>query len=145
MEGDSKRIAIRKSMQSNKNRDTKPEILLRQAIWDSGIKGYRKNYKKIVGKPDIYFTKKKIAIFLNGCFWHQCLHCKPPRPKTNSKFWNDKLDKNIKRDQKNYSLLKIQGIKVIIVWECELKRNFPEKLEIILKEIKTATLSPSFK
>jgi DNA mismatch endonuclease (patch repair protein) len=135
MENDSVKIAIRKSMKSNRNRDTKPEILLRQSLWNSGLKGYRKNFNKLPGKPDIFFPRKKISIFINGCFWHQCPRCRPPRPKSNNAFWNRKLDNNIKRDKRNYSILKKQGIKVIIVWECELKSDLKKVINKIKKYI----------
>lgn len=104
------------------NKDTAPELFLRKALWHAGIR-YKKNYKELPGKPDIYVSKYKTAIFMHGCFWHQHQGClEASRPKTNSKFWTEKLRKNCERDQKIMKSLIELGIRVIVVWECTVDR-----------------------
>jgi len=82
-------------MSSIKDKNTKPELIIRKALWEKGIRGYRLHWKKAPGKPDIAFPSKKVAIFVNGCYWHRCPHCKLSLPKTNSEFWKNKFQKNI--------------------------------------------------
>src|SRR4051812_18942030 len=76
-----KNSIVSRVMSANKGKDTKPEIFLRKKLWEKGLRGFRKNYKLIPGKPDIVYTKKKIAVFVNGCFWHRCPHCNLSLPK----------------------------------------------------------------
>lgn len=105
-----------------KSKDTKPEIYLRKLLWHKGFR-YRTNHKKLPGKPDIYISKYNVAIFVNGCFWHMHKNCKYSSiPKNNHEFWKNKLEGNIERDRKNYTQLESMGIKVIVVWGCEIKR-----------------------
>ena len=120
-----------KIMISIRAKNTKPEIILRKALWDSGIRGYRLHWKKAPGKPDIAFPGKKIAIFVNGCYLHRCPHCQPPLPKTHSDFWKNKFEKNVKRDKKKTQELEALGWKVITVWECQIKNELENQLNNI--------------
>lgn len=105
-----------------KSKNTKPEIFLRKLLWHKGFR-YRVNYKNLPGSPDIYLPKYKTAIFVNGCFWHMHENCKYSSiPKSNYEFWKNKLEGNVERDKKNYAQLESMGIKVIVVWGCEIKR-----------------------
>lgn len=105
-----------------KSKNTKPEIFLRKLLWHKGFR-YRLNYKKLPGSPDIYLSKYKIAIFVNGCFWHMHEKCKSSSiPINNHDFWKEKLERNVERDKKNYKDLKAMGIKVVVIWECEIKK-----------------------
>lgn len=122
---------ISKVMSANKAKNTKPEILFRKALWYAGIKGYRLNWKKVPGRPDIAFPGKKIAIFIHGCYWHRCPYCNPSFPKSNVEFWDEKFKKNVARDKKKTKELKLQGWKVIVIWECELKNNPGKQIEKI--------------
>ena len=128
----SKKESVAKSMRSNKRSDTGPEILLRKALWKEGLRGYRKNFKKVPGSPDICFVSKKLAIFINGCFWHRCPKCDLPIPKSNTEFWTAKFERNIERDKKKIKRLKREGWSTLIVWECEIKKN----LGIVLKKMR---------
>ena len=92
-----------KVMSANKSKDTKPEIKLRKILWKEGIRGYRLNWKKAPGRPDIAFPGRKIAIFINGCYWHRCPKCELPLPKSNVQFWKDKFDNNIARDKNDFA------------------------------------------
>lgn len=105
-----------------KSKNTKPEIFVRKACRMLGQKGYRLHRKDLPGKPDVAFIRKKLAIFVNGCFWHghNC-HGKPRLPKTNVDYWLPKIQKNIDRDKKNIESLKAMGWHTMVIWECETK------------------------
>lgn len=111
-------------MSQIKGKDTKIELIFRKYIWSKGVLGYRiKN--KVKGKPDLYFPKKRIAVFIDGCFWHKCPKCFI-KPKSNRGFWKDKIRENTQRDRRTDKLLREQGIKVVRFWEHEIKNNLPE-------------------
>ena len=114
---------VRKCMQSNKSKGTSPELLVRSALRESGFPGYRLNYAPIPGRPDICYPGRKIAIFVNGCFWHRCPRCNLPIPKHNSDFWIAKFDNNIKRDIENKKVLESMGWTVFVIWECDIKAD----------------------
>jgi DNA mismatch endonuclease, patch repair protein len=110
-------------MSANKAKDTKPEILLRKALCKSGYSGYRLHWINAPGRPDICYPGKRIAIFVNGCFWHRCPNCNPPMPKSNSVFWKEKFRKNKERDLSKTKKLKEDGWKVLTCWECEILKD----------------------
>jgi DNA mismatch endonuclease (patch repair protein) len=124
-----------KVMSGNKGKNTKPELLLRKALWSKGVKGYRLNWKKVSGRPDIAFPRKKLAIFVNGCFWHRCDKCSPNTPKTNVDFWNKKFHRNIERDHEKEAELIGLGWKVLVVWECEIKGDLQGVAARVLNNI----------
>ena len=110
-----------------KSKNTEPEIYFRKLLWHKGFR-YRMNYKNLPGSPDIYLSKYKAAIFINGCFWHMHKNCKYSSvPKNNHDFWKEKLEGNIKRDKRNYRKLEDMGIRVIVVWGCEIKKMIKDK------------------
>ena len=110
-----------------KSKNTEPEIYFRKLLWHKWFR-YRMNYKNLPGSPDIYLSKYKAAIFINGCFWHMHKNCKYSTiPKNNHDFWKEKLEGNIKRDKRNYRKLEDMGIRVIIVWGCEIKKMIKDK------------------
>ena len=117
-----------------RSRNTRPEILLRKCLWKQGCRGYRIHDKRLPGKPDIVFPSKKIAIFVDGCFWHQCPECYV-EPKSNRDYWIPKIESNIERDRKHQSALESMGYTVIRVWEHEIKKNLDSVCERILKTI----------
>lgn len=110
-------------------RNTQPEIILRKAIFSTGIRGYRLHYK-LAGKPDIVFPKRKIVIFIDGCFWHKCPKCFK-KPDTNKKFWKVKIDSNVARDRIVNVVLKKDGWKILRIWEHELENQKLIKRKII--------------
>jgi len=130
--------AVSKSMKSNVSKDTGPEITLRKALLSEGIRGYRINWKKIPGRPDICFPRLKLAIFVNGCFWHRCPKCRLPVPKKNQDFWQRKFIRNKKRDRLKKNRLERMGWKVIVVWECEIKKELIKTVDKIKKYYKKA-------
>src|SRR5437763_9392237 len=87
--------------------NTAPEIRVRQIIHRLGFR-FRIHRKNLPGKPDLVFVKRKKAVFVHGCYWHQHSCEAAQRPATNRRYWNRKLDRNIERDKKNLSLLKQQ-------------------------------------
>lgn len=127
---------VSKVMSSNKGKDTKPELLLRKLLWKNGLRGYRIHPKKIPGKPDVCFISRKVAIFINGCFWHRCPYCNYKLPKQNKQFWENKFSNNVRRDKEKIMQLKKMKWKVITVWECQLKKHKVDKtLNSIIRKI----------
>ena len=105
-----------------RSKNTKPELIVRKYLSSKGYK-YRLHDQKLPGKPDIVLKRKKIAIQVRGCFWHGH-NCKLSRyPKTNRKYWKDKINNNKKRDGKNDKLLRKMGYKLIIINECKIKKK----------------------
>ena len=106
-----------------KNKNTKPEITLRKALFARGFR-YRVNVGKLPGKPDIVLPKYKTIIFVHGCFWHGHPGCKYAYvPKSNTKFWTTKISTNRGRDITTERKLVEMGWRVITVWECEIRHG----------------------
>lgn len=125
-----------KSMIGNKGNDTKPEILLRKALWHRGIR-YRKNWRKLTGCPDIVLTRQKIAIFVDGDFWHARGYQDNPGSQINSNkaFWQKKLTRNVERDKEVNDRLTQMGWLVLRFWESDICKNLPYVLEEIDKYV----------
>ena len=126
---------ISKIMSANKAKGTSPEKMLRHNIYLRGMRGFRVNYKVAATKPDIVFTKQKLAIFVNGCFWHRCPYCKLQLPKTHSDFWNTKFENNRVRDKRNASELKRFGWAVLVLWECQIKNDIGNVVHCVEKNL----------
>jgi DNA mismatch endonuclease Vsr len=109
----SKRMALIRS------KDTKPELLVRKALWAEGIR-FRLHVRGLPGKPDIVLPSLRIAIFVHGCYWHGHSCQKGRIPKTNGLFWEEKFSTNKARDRRNRAQLRRDGWKVVVVWECSL-------------------------
>ena len=122
---------VSKVMSSNKAKDTAPEIMLRRSLRENGAGGYRLRWK-VPGRPDIAYPGKKVAIFVNGCFWHRCPYCDLPIPKSNTDFWSKKFEKNKERDQAKTTLLEEEGWIVITVWECWIDSNIKQITDMIM-------------
>lgn len=123
-------------MSSIKNKNSKIEIILRKALWNKGYR-YRINYLQLRGKPDIVFVKKKVAIFCDGEFWHGYdWEKKKYEIKSNQKFWYDKIEKNIIRDEDINISLRSQGWKIIRFWGKDIKKNLPSCVKIIEDALK---------
>ena len=121
------------NMSRIKGKDTKIEVEVRKYLFSKGYR-FRKNDKRYPGKPDIVLPKYHVAIFVHGCFWHRHEGCKDATtPKTRTEFWLEKFDKNVKNDQIKQEKLRELGWKVIVIWECELKRSFQETMDKVEK------------
>lgn len=125
------------NMSRIRNKNTKPEELVRKYLFSQGFR-YRKNDSRFPGKPDVVLPKYKTVIFVNGCFWHGHTGCRYfVWPKNNAEFWKNKIMENTQRDAKNQSLLLEQGWRVIVIWECELKKAVrDQRLSALCIEIK---------
>lgn len=111
-------------------KNTSPEVLLRKALWAAGLR-YR-IHMKLPGRPDIVFTQVKVAVFIDGCFWHRC-PTHGVMPKSNAEFWKAKLNGNVKRDRKNEKQLQRLGWQVMRFWEHQVE----DSIESVAKEIKS--------
>lgn len=122
------RSRIMSRVKSKNNKST--ELGFISIIKEKNIIGWRRNYP-LIGKPDFVFPKQRIAIFIDGCFWHKCpKHCR--MPSSNKEYWNQKIDKNRVWDIKTTKLLKEKGWFVIRIWEHEIKqRKINRKLNIL--------------
>jgi DNA mismatch endonuclease, patch repair protein len=121
-----------KVMSANKAENTKPELLLRKRLFIEKLRGYRIHQKNIPGRPDIFYSRTRVAIFVNGCYWHRCPICNLSLPKNNTDFWKDKFEKNVNRDKRKVTELENLGYKVLTVWECEIKKE----LDLVVERIK---------
>lgn len=124
------------NMSHIRGRDTKPEIKFRELLFARGIKGYRVNYK-LTGRPDVVFTKKKLAVFIDGCFWHKCKKCFV-KPATRTDFWMKKIEGNLMRDKLINRQLQKEEWRVLRFWEHQLRKK-PER--IVLKIISSLNLT----
>ena len=124
------------NMANIKGKNTSIELKVRHYLFHHGFR-YKINVKDLPGTPDIYISKYNVAIFINGCFWHHHYNCKLAYiPKTREKYWISKFNKNIDNDIKNKKELEQMDIKVITIWECEIKDCFQYRMESLLEEIK---------
>lgn len=129
--------ATSRVMSANKAKNTKPEVILQKALFRKKP-GYRLHWKKAPGRPDICYPGRKVAIFVNGCFWHRCPHCNLPMPKSNAEFWKQKFKNNIERDKRKLEELEILGWRVVFIWECQINDNvdvYAAKIAAIIREI----------
>ncbi len=109
------------NMSQIRGKNTKPELLVRKAIFTAGFR-YRLNESKLPGKPDIVLPRYRVLIFVNGCFWHGHRLCKYfVLPKTRTLWWKAKIENNRANDKLKQSAVKKMGYKVIVLWECQLK------------------------
>ncbi|MES1227928.1 MAG: very short patch repair endonuclease [Armatimonadota bacterium] len=131
-ETDVVRESTRRSMKANKSKDTKPEVLLRKALYSAGLRGYRCHDKRYPGSPDIWVPRAKLAVFVHGCFWHG--HgCKlSTTPTTNRAFWLEKVKRNQERHQRDLDLLQKNGATAVTVWECQLRASLANVVGLIV-------------
>jgi DNA mismatch endonuclease, patch repair protein len=130
------------NMRRISSKDTSIELIVRRFLYHKGFR-YSLQNKKIPGNPDITFPKHKIAIFLNGCFFHNHKNCTLVKAvKTNEDFWKKKIQSNVARDIKNLELLKNKNWNVLILWECELepRKKKSVKREFVLEKLQEELL-----
>lgn len=112
-----------------KGKNTSPERLLRSALWETGLR-YRLNYKAPAGRPDIVFPGSKVAVYVDGCFWHGC-PAHYSRPRSREEFWSQKLAANTERDSRLTLRLEALGWIAVRVWEHEIFTQLDEVVEIV--------------
>jgi DNA mismatch endonuclease, patch repair protein len=122
------------NMSRIKGKNTGPEVKLRKMLFAQGLRGYRVHYN-LPGKPDIVFVKKKIAIFVDGCFWHKC-PVDFQEPETRREFWMKKINSNIERDKRVDEQLQKDGWQVIRFWEHDIRKNPDEIVKKIFSDLK---------
>ena len=124
-----------RNMSAIKGKNTKPEETVRKYLFSQGFR-YRKNVPALPGCPDVVLPKYSTVIFVNGCFWHKHDCGRFKWPTSNEEYWTAKIIRNVERDTENQKKLQDMGWRVIIIWECELKKQlFPERMERLKKEI----------
>lgn len=128
-----------------KSRNTNPELRVRRALHKAGLR-YKLHDRSLPGTPDLTFSKDRIAVFVNGCFWHQHPEptCKLARmPKSRLDFWAPKLEANRRRDERTHHELKLLGWFVVDVWECQINEANLATLADDLKALKASRFVPS--
>ena len=134
-----------KIMSAIPSKDTKPELLLRKALWSENLR-YRVNYTKLPGKPDIVFTKKKVVVFCDGDFWHghnwaiRGLGSLEEELDGYSEFWRNKILHNIQRDDEVNKSLRSLGWKVVRIWESDIKADLDACVRIVKEALFEAEL-----
>lgn len=128
-------------MASIRKKDTEPELLLRQSLTALGMRGYRL-YRALPGRPDITFGPARVAVFVDGCFWHRCPTCKIPVPP--APYWQHKLRRNSARDRENDDRLALLGWSVVHIWEHEIREDPRATARLVRREVrKRSRTSPS--
>ena len=111
-----------KNMSHIRSTNSKPEETVRRYLFSKGLR-YRKNVRRLPGCPDIVLPKYRTVIFVNGCFWHKHDCGRFVWPSSNEEYWHQKISRNIERDAENQKLLMEQGWRVLVIWECQLKKK----------------------
>ena len=127
-----KRSEIMSANRGKGNKST--EMKLFRLLEEAGVTGWRSNATDVKGKPDFVFDEYKLAIFVDGCFWHGCPECRRI-PASNHEFWEAKIRRTKERDLENNTILTELGWKVVRIWEHELRKQSKECLEKILQQI----------
>mgnify|MGYP001163553444 CR=1 FL=1 len=136
--------AVHNVMIANRSTHTKPELLVRGMLRKAGFPGYRLHWRvddaggRYLCRPDISFPGRRVAIFVNGCFWHRCPKCDLALPKSNVEYWRQKFEKNVSRDQKKEWSLIEMGWDVLTIWECSLVDGASSVVSF-LKEVEDRT------
>lgn len=126
------------TMSANRSRNTGPELRLRVLLRNAGYPGYRLHWRKAPGHPDVAYPGRRVAIFVNGCFWHRCPHCNPSHPAANYGFWAEKFAATKERDARNVALLEAAGWTVLTIWECVLRESPDAVIADIVSVLRTA-------
>ena len=120
-----------------KSKNTSLEMLVRRYLYHHGFR-YRVNVPYLPGKPDIVLKKYRTIIFVHGCFWHRHPFCRlSTTPKTNTEFWQNKFDRNTANDKKHYAELEAAGWNVIVIWECEIRKDFEINMTRVVNELQS--------
>lgn len=142
VKGRTKEEVVSYVMSRNRSKDTKPEVTVRSYLHSRGLR-FRKNDRRYPGQPDVVLPKHGTIVFVHGCFWHKhegCPHFSPPKSRV--EFWENKFAKNQRRDAETIRKLEVLGWRVIVVWECELRKSVrDERLMRLYDEITDKNIS----
>jgi DNA mismatch endonuclease (patch repair protein) len=122
-------------MQGNRGRDTRPELALRRELHRRGLR-YRVHERVIDGlrfRPDLVFRGPRVAVEVMGCLWHRCSTCAIPAPRTNSDYWQAKLERNVQRDRRNEHALHEAGWALVVVWEHEDPATAADRVQQVVR------------
>ncbi|ATB39391.1 very short patch repair endonuclease [Cystobacter fuscus] len=124
-------MALSRSEQMSRIRgkDTSPERILRSALWRAGLR-FRLQARTPHGRPDVVFPKARVAVFIDGCFWHGCPE-HYVRPRTRNEFWSSKLLENVERDRRQTLQLEAEGWRVCRFWEHQIFETLPEAVDTV--------------
>lgn len=132
-----------RNMAAIRSKNTKPELYFRKLLFAEGFR-YGVNSKSVPGHPDLYLKKYNTAVFVHGCFWHRHEGCKyASTPKSRVEYWQKKFEANKKRDQKITEQLLAKDIKVLVIWECTIKKmqrsseTEKQTLEVVVEFLST--------
>jgi DNA mismatch endonuclease (patch repair protein) len=126
------------AMSRIRRRDTLPELMLRRAVWAAGLRGYRIDRRTLPGRPDVSWSSKRVAVFVDGAFWHG--HSSAFKPGKSGPYWDKKIRRNMERDQESNVALEGMGWIVIRLWDFEVRKE----LEACVRRIETAVSGRSF-
>jgi len=113
------------------SKNTKPELMVRSLLHSMGYR-FRIHRRDLPGRPDIVLPKYKTVVFVQGCFWHLHKNCRDGTiPKSNHNKWKSKLERNVERDKHNIEKVKNMGWKVLVIWECEVEKNYDEMKKML--------------
>ncbi len=117
-------------MRGNRSANTRPELAVRAQLRAAGFTGYRLHWP-VPGRPDIAFPGRRIAIFVNGCFWHGCPRCQIKLPEHNAEYWRAKITKNQARDARRVAELEAIGWRPLVVWECDVRAGAKAMVTVV--------------
>lgn len=125
-----------------KGMDTSIEVKVRKYLFSKGLR-FRKNDKRLPGKPDVVLPKYHTVIFVHGCFWHRHPGCKDTTtPKSRTEYWLDKFERNFANDRAHYEALEADGWKVITLCECDINKRFDETMDWVVRELQENSSQP---
>jgi DNA mismatch endonuclease (patch repair protein) len=124
-----------RAMSRIRRRDTRPELLLRRTLWAAGIRGYRVDDSRLPGRPDITWTRHRVAVFVDGAFWHG--HPSQYKPGQHGAYWDDKIRRNVERDRAADAALAELGWAVVRLWDFDVRRNLAASLAAIVEALET--------
>ena len=110
---------------------------MRSALREAGLGGYRLNWKSVVGRPDICWPGRRVAVFVHGCYWHHCSRCYPELPKSNPEFWARKFELNHERDARKRRQLEERGWRVHEIWECDVRDRLDASVSRVRESFET--------
>lgn len=131
--------SVKSSMQGNRSERTRPENLLESKLHQHSITGFFQNDKSLPGSPDFSFPQAKLAVFVNGCYWHRCPYCKFSIPNSNPEYWTAKFARNVSRDRHARWSLRQIGWQSLIIWECKLLKHPNRAVSRIIRTLEVVS------